>query len=486
ALKWSLSPLRLFSDDLIKYMFEVLVLDGEISPWILMKLWTRIIVDANRSNGFGRRLGGRENCCTAKHLRGILRLSGEAPLDISVRMLSEEMAALLVAERWRWERLEFFNEPLDPLTAESLTDEAKALFVIPNESLSIKEASFFHVSDISVASWAEAARPQSLSLNFSSIEPFVSIKWWDSLQVLNIQGFEEFTLHGPSVYAILSAVRIYLVGLSISECNLEDQFTEVMEFPKLRDLSLVSVSHWWMMSAPQVVSLCLEPQDPAPPGTKFSYLQLKKLSYRADKVPLLGDTIYCPQLESISLTAVASTKPGENLIWCTAEGELSSMAAKEIHIEGAAGIKDIKYKDLITSLRPHNGLEKLKITYIKLPVLFYKAFLRPGTKKKLAPLCPALRDLEVDLQGVRATIDATQYDQVFQELVQEREKSASPLTRLYVRWPGYDFKPTNYTNGETLTKEKFELFFGSSSDDDSDRYPDRTHFTPDHLTEISE
>jgi hypothetical protein len=38
AVKWCLSPLRRFPDELLGQFFEFFVLDAEISPWNLMKV----------------------------------------------------------------------------------------------------------------------------------------------------------------------------------------------------------------------------------------------------------------------------------------------------------------------------------------------------------------------------------------------------------------------------------------------------------------
>jgi hypothetical protein len=38
ALKWCLSSLRRFPDEILRYMFEIFVFHAEISPWILMKV----------------------------------------------------------------------------------------------------------------------------------------------------------------------------------------------------------------------------------------------------------------------------------------------------------------------------------------------------------------------------------------------------------------------------------------------------------------
>jgi hypothetical protein len=413
----------------------------------------------------GRHSYGRENCRTVKHLQGVLRLSGRALLDISASELSEEMARILVSEQWRWEQLRFYNKEF-----KSLSKGSKILFKVPKEPLNLKKVELYNMTDIGVARWVEAARPQHLRLVSCDMTKFCPITWWSNLQALLLNGNEESLLHGPSVHAILATVRLHLIELSIIMVDFEGIFTEIMEFPELRNLQLLFVSHWWMILAPNVVSLRLEPVESAPKGTIFKYTQLKELVYRADKAPLLSDTFHSPQLVSISMIAALSTNPGENLVWSTAEGKVSSMAAKEISIEGDRGIKGMNYKDVLESLRPHTGLEKLKLVYLKFPILFYKAFLRKGSKKT-SLLCPALRELEVDMKHIRNKVDASQYDQLFRKITQERAESGSPLIRFYVTWPGYEFEPTDYTKGEALAEEKFSINWDDDSSDDSDRYP---------------
>jgi hypothetical protein len=398
-----------------------------------------------------RRYGG-EHCRTAKELQIALRRSGEVPLHISVSDLPEEMAQILVAERWRWEQFSFYKKRDPGPSAEGY----KVIFRIPNEPLDLKKVKLSGVSDEAVANWVETIRPPCLILQSSNMVIFSSITWWSNLQVLNLGSSENFPLHGPSTHTVLAAVRLHLVELEIYTIDFEDSFVEPMEFPELLDLCLSSVSHWWMISTPKIVRLHLKPVDPAPSGTVFEYLQLKELVYHADKVPLLSGTFYSPQLVSLSMISPSSTKPGENLVWSTTEGQLSSMAAKEISIEGGSGAKDAHYKDFIESLRPHTGLEKLILKDFRFPILFYKSFLQLRSKKT-SPLCPALRELEVDMSTIRNKIDMSQYDQVFKKITQERAQSASPLIRLYVTWPRWRFKPTNYTNGENPTEDSFWL-----------------------------
>lgn len=480
ALKWSLSPIRRFSDGLFSYMFEILVLEGEISPWTLMrvcqkfrlvaqttpKIWSRLSVTMH-DPCLGRYSYGRENCWTAKHLQNALHLSGESLLDISISTLSTEMVHLLLAERWRWERIRLYNGSSEPLA-----HEVKALFVMPNEQLDLKKVTLSGISDMGVVFWLEASRPRSLCLRSCLMNHFRPIVWWNTLQELELDGSKNCPLHGPSVHAILSTVRLHLVNLSITEIDFEGRFTKNMEFPKIRNLCMVSVSHWWMIFAPQVVSLRLEPKSSAPPGTMLDYESLKELIYRADKAPLSSETFKAPQLVFLSIISPASAKLGENLVWSTSKGQISNMAATEITIDGEYNNKsDINFKDLIDSLRPHTSLKKLKLRSLKLSIVFYKSLLQTKTTKT-DPLCPSLRELEVNMDSIRTKVDISLHDQVFTKIEQERAQSTSPLIRLLITWPGYQYKPTDYAKGEKLTKREFSpIWFGDSSDDDSDGLP---------------
>jgi hypothetical protein len=352
------------------------------------------------------------------------------------------MVQLLLAERHRWRYLEF--QKMDWHALERTEDPSEILFETPESSMNLEEFSLISQCHENVFSWLPVAKPKALRLYKCSIAPLTRITWWDGLTTLDLQDGQEHDFNA-FVCTILSSLRSQLSHLSLSQIP----FTEFdlgsgMEFPRLQSLKLNQVAYWWKFSAPNIVSLRLSPSQPAPPNTVVTYPQVTNLQYSAYYTPLSWETLSLPKLVSMRLESPKVGTPGVNLIWCKEDGTLSPAPPREITISG--GYKDatrIGYKDMITSLIPHTNVTKLELVDLKLPVTFYKSFLKKASQDNV--LCPRLCELVVNLSGISTKLDVTQYHEVFETLAQERRQSDSPLRRLYVTWPEIlQDKPRDY------------------------------------------
>jgi hypothetical protein len=321
-------------------------------------------------------------------------------------------------------------------------DPSEILFEVPESSMKLKE--FYLVSQCheNVYPWLTVAKPRILRLNKCSVAPLTRITWWDGLSILDLQGGEEHDFNA-FVANILSCLRSQLSHLKLSDVPFtSSDLGSGLEFSRLQSLKLERVAYWWKFSAPNIVSLRLFPSQSAPPGTVVTYPRLTGLDYDASRADLSWVTLFLPKLVSMQLQYPNDCTPGVNLVWSKEDGTLSPTPAKEITIRGPyRDTLRIGYKNLITSLLPHTNLTKLYFINLRLPVTFYKAFLKKASQDDI--LCPNLRDFAINLNTISTKLDVPQYHEVFKILAQDRRQCNSPLKRLCVTWPDTD-KTRNY------------------------------------------
>ncbi|PVF96930.1 hypothetical protein CPB86DRAFT_826818 [Serendipita vermifera] len=458
GLKWSLSTARRLPDDVLIEVLKTCVLDLEVSPYLLAqvckkfqsmmlhipKIWSKIIIDSRAERWSSEEYYGYHYCTTFEDLRKILKRSGGVPLDITVHNASSEMTQLLLAERHRWHHLQF--EKSDYWTGQT-EDPSETLFEIPNTPMDLEEFCLSSECHENVVSWVMVAKPRVLRLHNFSVEPLKQLTWWDELHTLDIDGeFEDPDLPS-SVFSIIKALRLQLSRLQLRCIPFVDSdLSSGIEFPRLQHLELEQVDYWWKFSAPNITSLSLYPSNPAPSGTVLTYPNVTEVEYNGYYAPLSSETLSLPKVVSMSLDSLMVGRPGVNFVWSNADGTLSQAVAKKISISGAYDdIARISYKDLMASLRPHTNLMSLHIQDLRLPVTFYKAFMKGSSQKGV--LCPRLRELVVDLRiGNRSTkVNFTQYNEVFETIAAERGQGDNPLQRLSITWPDSILdEPTEY------------------------------------------
>ncbi|PVF96931.1 hypothetical protein CPB86DRAFT_826819 [Serendipita vermifera] len=455
GLKWSLSTARRLPDDVLIEVLKTCVLDLEVSPYLLAqvskkfqsillcipKIWSRIQIDSSLGRWDPGRYYGLHGCNTVEDLRKVLKRSRGVSLDITFHDASEEMIRLLLMERHRWRYLQFHNSNSHNRTK----DPSEVLFEIPNSPMNLQELGLGSECHENIILWVAVAKPQILKLYYRSVGPFTRVEWWGSLTTLHIWGtFDEPDLN-VSVSGILKSLRLQLLHLTLVAIPFTDfDIGADMEFPCLQHLHLERVDHWWKFIAPKLITLNLYPLHPAPLGTVLTYPSVAEFQYQAYSIALSWKMSSLPRLVSIQLEGPTIGTPGFNFVWSKPDGTLSQLAAKEIAIRGSLSNPTcIGYKDLIASLRHHTNLIKLQLFGLKLPISFYKAFVKGSSQKDA--LCPQLQEFVVDLNSIITKLDPTQYHEVFEAIATERRQGNSPLRRLYVTWrDSSGLQPRNY------------------------------------------
>ncbi|PVF96933.1 hypothetical protein CPB86DRAFT_826821 [Serendipita vermifera] len=447
ALKWALSTFRRLPDDVIIELLKICVLEVKICPYLLSqvckkfhflilrtpKIWSQISIDSCDHGKWPPRYSDSHNCRTLKDLQTILKRSGIAPLDISVCNASLKMIQTLLAERHRWRYLRF--QRMQPLRRnQCIEDPSEKLFQSSNSPSNLEK--FVLASDChkNVLAWVVKAKPLTLRLTNCTITPWSRIKWWHELNTLEIEHLLDKD-RKKAVCGILASLRTQLRSLSLRLSDSEEfNLEECIEFPRLQYLKLREVDHWWDFHAPKLVSLSLHPPRPAPPTATLTYTNLLELKYNAEFAALSWETLSAPKLVSMRLLYPTLGEPGTNFVWSTSDGTLSGIVAKEINIVSySKDATKIGYKDMLASLWPHTTLTKLHLSGLKLPLTFYKAFIKGNSEE--AMLCPQLCEFIINLAPITSSIDAAKYHKVFETLARDRRQSNSPLNLLHITWP---------------------------------------------------
>lgn len=167
--------------------------------------------------------------------------------------------------------------------------------------------------------------------------------------------------------------------------------------------------------------MTLRPHSSPPSDLSVAYPSLIELTYHADEVMLMQESIIAPRLESFILHNVKVGGEQRTFPWLNKDGTPSTLGAKRLSLVNCKITKQ-----LVKSLRPNDKVEQLEMTGCQ---FFIDAV------RTISIICPSLSELWIIPCYFTRKVAAEVYDTVFLDIIKTRKQKGIPLKKLIVGLP---------------------------------------------------